>query len=131
MSIIGAAMMLLAFTLIMYFILGAAAWKVIQLIFGWGKRVCNWTKYPNVNGILFVLIILFGWLLISYTFGGVNYPEVVGPNRVPPLGPWDKLFRGMFYSIAIAIDLGLVALALFVIYHLIRGLISWLFDSKG
>jgi len=127
--IIGAAMMLMAVAVGAYIFMGLVGWTVLKFIFGWGQRHCNWTKYTNFNGILFIIIIATIWILLSYAIGGIGYPEFIGPNKVPPLSHWDRLLRGMGFTALAVIELGLIALGIFIVVIIIRATLGWLFKQ--
>jgi hypothetical protein len=120
--LIALAFQLMAFIVLIYILMAVVGWNVLKFIFGWGKRHINWTQYPNINGILFIVFILGGWLLISAVVG-MSIPAIA------PSSPWERVLEGMGITGAAIIGLGLIALAIPVIVSIIKGVVEWLFEQ--
>src|SRR3989338_791446 len=119
---IGLAMMLAAAVVTICLLIALGVWTIIRLIFGWGQRHINWTEYPNLNGILFIIAILGGWLLLSFIVG------VLQPNS--PLNLWKLVLVGMEITAKVIIVLVLAALGGSLIYLITGRFISWLFEPR-
>lgn len=118
--ILYAAMMLMVFVVFVYIIGGVIGWYVIKFIFGWGMRHCNWTEYPNLNGVLFLASVLGGYLLISLLVGSISL------SNSRSMSPWDPLLQGMAITGSIIVSLVLIGVGIFVAVGLIGNIINWI-----
>lgn len=66
--IIGAAVMLMAFAVGVYIVMGLIGWTVLKFIFGWGQQ--------HPKGFLFIIAILGVGLLIFFVVGAVGLQMV-------------------------------------------------------